>query len=98
MLDKVKGLVTKDKLLRPRHIAISTSGIEKHAKDKLMSIEAVQKQSFNLIKELIKGQVKSRIPILTFYLIPQYMKKDTEYFLSLVNATVDFLNEIIAFE
>ena len=84
----------KLKITTPRHIAITMNGIEGWAKKNDMPLKDAYKKSFLILKSTIKSQVRMNIPILTFYLLPDKMRKDTEEFLNLTNEIEGFFNEM----
>lgn len=72
-----------------KHIAVTSHGMELWAEKNKKNISESYKKSFNIIKGLIDYQVKRDIPILTFYLLPEELKKEDIFAL--------FLDELIAF-
>ncbi|MBS3097796.1 di-trans,poly-cis-decaprenylcistransferase [Candidatus Woesearchaeota archaeon] len=99
MLEKVKEALKKkgeELIIKiPQHIAITVDGIEQWAKENKKPLEEANKESFFIIKNVIKSQVRTKIPILTFFLLPEDTKKDTEQFTQILNAVTDFFKELI---
>ena len=99
MLDKLKDQIKEAKgILKtdtPKHLAITVDGIPEWAKENNKSLEEAYKESFLMIKSTIKSQIKSDIPILTLYLLPESMKKDREEFLRAIENIEEFFKEII---
>ncbi len=100
MLDKFKELLKKEskgvlKTDIPKHIAITMTGLEKWAEKNKKTLEEAYKESFLMLKSTIKSQVRSNIPILTLYILPENIKKDTEEFLKLTNEIELFFSGII---
>ena len=73
VLEKLKGIIKKEKYVLkikvPRHIAITTDGVEKWALKNNLTYEEAYKRSFLLLKSTIKLQVRLKIPILSFYVM-----------------------------
>lgn len=93
MLDKVKDIL-KNQTKLPKHLAITMQGIELWAKKNNIPLEEANKKSFFIVKNTIKSQVKLKIPILTFYLLPNFMKEDSEQYMHLINTTAEFFSSI----
>lgn len=94
MLGKFKALGKREINDNPRHIAITMHGVEKWAGGNKVSLEEASKKSFFIVRNTIRSQIKLDIPILTFYLLPESMKEDTEQFVQLINAAALFFNEL----
>lgn len=100
MLDKFKEQIKKEaaeilKTATPKHIAITMDGIPEWAKKNNKDLEEAYKESFIILKSTIKSQVRTNTPVLTFYLLPDNIKKDSEEFSSLINKIEKFFDEII---
>lgn len=100
MLDKFKDQLKKEakgllKTDTPKHVAITMDGISEWAKENKKTLEEAYKETFLILKSTIKSQIKSDIPILTLYLLPENMKKDTEEFLKLITKIEQFFKEIV---
>lgn len=99
MLDKFKELLKKEakgllKTDTPKHVAITMDGILEWAKENKKLLDEAYKESFLILKSTIKSQVRMNIPVLTLYLLPENMKKDTEEFLKLISEIEMFFKEI----
>jgi len=101
MLDKFKELLKKEakgllKTDTPKHVAITMGGIAQWAKENKKLLDEAYKESFLILKSTIKSQVRMDIPVLTLYLLPENMKKDTEEFLKLISEIELFFKEIVS--
>ena len=97
MLDKVSVFLRKDeKGLKkaPKHVAITTGSIHGWAKKNSATIEEAYKKSLAAIKSIISAQLKANIPIVTFYILPERLKRDADEFLRLTNEIGHFFNSI----
>jgi undecaprenyl diphosphate synthase len=100
MLEKFKDILKHEKeevlkITTPNHIAITLGGIAVWAENKKVPIEEAYKKSGEITKEIIKEQIRSNIPILTFYLLPESMDKDSEMFLKLLNSIIEFFDNLV---
>ena len=101
MLEKFKEMLRTQKkgaLEKPRHIAITLNGMKLWTEENKKPIEESYKLSFDNIKETIEFLVKENIPIVTFYVLPEYMKKDTPEFSKLLDAIIDFMKQLVGSE
>jgi len=103
MLDKFKEQLKKEaagilKTATPKHIAITMDGISEWAKKNDKQLEDAYKESFIILKSTIKSQVRTNTPVLTLYLLPDNIKKDSEEFSKLINNIEEFFNEIVSSE
>jgi tritrans,polycis-undecaprenyl-diphosphate synthase [geranylgeranyl-diphosphate specific] len=98
VLDSIRSIIKKEKYVLkikvPRHIGITTDGIEKWALKNNMSFEDAYKRNFLILKSTIKLQLKLKIPILTFYILDQNYDKESETYLRLLDAMTGMLNDI----
>ncbi len=98
MLDRLKGIIKKEKyVLRismPRHIAITTDGVEKWALKNNMSYEDAYKRSFLILKSAIKLQIKLKIPIFSFYILDQNYDRESESYEHFLNAIANMFNDL----
>jgi undecaprenyl diphosphate synthase len=98
MLETIKSIIKKEKYVLkikvPRHIGITTDGIEKWALKNSISYEDAYKRNFLILKSTIKLQVKLKIPILSFYILDQNYDKESEAYSYLLDAIVDMFNDI----
>ena len=98
VLNKIKGMLKKDKyVLRmkvPRHMAITTDGIEKWALKNNISYEDAYKRSFLILKSTIKLQINLKIPVLSFYILDKNVDRESECYSYLLNAIVSMFNEM----
>ena len=62
-----------------KHLALTTHGMELWAETKKKTLEETYKKSFGIIKEVIDAFVKTNIPILTIYLLPEQLKEEEAY-------------------
>jgi undecaprenyl diphosphate synthase len=94
MLKRFRDILGRDaKKIRPNHIAFTTEGKTVWAREHNVPIGEVYKKSFLLIKSAILTQIRENIAISTFYLLSSEMK-DLEQFSELIDAFVDFFNEL----
>ncbi|MCH8003779.1 MAG: di-trans,poly-cis-decaprenylcistransferase [Nanoarchaeota archaeon] len=98
MLETIKGMIKKGKYVMsismPKHIGITTDGIEKWALKNDISYEDAYKRNFLIIKSTMKLQVKLKIPILSFYIMDQNVDKESEYYPYLLDAIVNMFNNV----
>ena len=98
MLESVKSIIEKKKYsLRikvPRHIAITTDGVEKWSLKNNVPFEDAYKRNFLILKSTIKSQVKLKIPILSFYILDKNIDKESEYYPQLLDAIIDLFNDL----
>ena len=98
MLEKIRGMIKKEKYVlkisMPRHIAITTDGIEKWALKNNTPYEDAYKRSFLILKSTIKLQIRLKIPILSFYILDENADKENESYPYLLDAIVYMLNDI----
>ena len=98
MLERVKDALKKDedvfKIKLPRHIALTMNGVEDWAKKNKAGLEDANKRSFLILKSTIKTQIRLRIPVLTFYLMPEIMDKDSESYEQTLDSIIHFLTEL----
>ena len=97
MLEKVKNIIKKDedifKIKLPRHIALTMNGIVAWAEKNKASLEDANKRSFLILKSTIKTQIRLGIPILTFYVLPESIDKDSESYEQTLNSIINFFTE-----
>lgn len=98
MLETIKGMIKKGKYVMdismPKHIGITTDGIEKWALKNNISYEDAYKRNFLIIKSTMKLQVRLKIPILSFYIMDQNVDKESEYYPHLLDAIVNMFNNV----
>lgn len=99
VLERLKGIIKKEtdvlSIKVPRHIAITTDGVEKWALKNNISFEEAYKRNFLILKSTIKLQVKFKIPILTFYILDRNIDKESEAYPHVLDAIVDMFNDIL---
>ena len=78
----------------PRHIAITTDGVEKWALKNNVSFEDAYKRDFLIIKSTVKLMVKLKIPVLSFYILEKSIDRESEHYPKLLDAIVDMFNEL----
>jgi len=97
MLQSIKSIIKKEKydlkIKVPRHIGITTDGIEKWALKNNMPFEDAYKRNFLILKSTIKLQIKLKIPILSFYILDQNYEKDESHS-HLLDAIVGMLDDV----
>jgi undecaprenyl diphosphate synthase len=98
MLDSIKKLIRNEKevlkIKVPRHIAITTTGIERWALKNNLPREDALKRSILAIKNTIKLQVNLKVPILSFYILDSNSSKEGEFYPHILDAIVDLLHEL----
>ena len=98
MLESIKSIIKKEKYVLkikvPRHIGITTDGIEKWALKNNVSYEDAYKRNFLILKSTIKLQVKLKVPILSFYILDQNYDKEDEAYSYLLDAIVNMFDDI----
>ncbi len=103
MLEKVKGMIKKEQedifqIKLPRHIALTMNGIEAWAKKNKTTLEEANKRSFLILKSTIKTQIRLGIPILSFFILPETMDKNSERYDQTLNSIIDFFTELSSSE
>src|SRR3989338_6225048 len=91
MLQKAKSITSGEDFFKieiPRHIAVTMDGIEAWTLKNKVSLEEANRRSFLILRSTIKSQVKLNIPILTFYMLPENVNKDSESY----DIFLDFIN------
>ena len=100
MFEKVRSIIKKEKyVLRikvPKHIAITTDGIDKWALKNNVSYEDAYKRNFLVLKNTIKLQVKLKIPILSFYILDKNTNRENEFYSYLLDSIVNMLDTLAA--
>lgn len=98
MLETIKGMIKKGKFVMdismPKHIGLTTDGIEKWALKNDISYEDAYKRNFLIIKSTMKLQVRLKIPILSFYIMDQNVDRESEYYPYLLDAIVNMFNNV----
>lgn len=98
MLEKIKKAIKKEedvfKIKLPRHIALTMNGIGAWAKKNKVSLEDANNRSFLILKSTIKTQIRLRVPILTFYLLPESVDKNSENYEQTLNSIINFFTEL----
>jgi undecaprenyl diphosphate synthase len=100
MLEKFKDLMKREKeevlkIKVPRHIAITMEGIEAWSKKNNKTLEEAYEKSFVILRSTIKSSIKLDIPILTFYMLPEKIKKDTKEYPEKINYIIEFLENLV---
>ena len=102
MLETIKGMIKRGKYVMnismPKHIGISTDGIEKWALKNDISYELAYNRNFAIIKSTMKLQVKLKIPIMSFYILDQKIDKESEYYPELLDSISNMFNNLAANE
>jgi undecaprenyl diphosphate synthase len=98
MLEKVKDIIKKEedvfKIKLPRHIALTMNGIEEWAKKNKVSLEDANNRSFLILKSTIKTQIRLGIPILTFYLMPENIDRNSQSYEQTLNSVINLFTEL----
>ena len=97
MLESVKSIIEKKYSLKikvPKHIAITTDGVEKWALKNNVTFEEAYKRDFLIIKSTVKLMVKLKIPILSFYILEKNIDRKSEHYPRLLDAIADMFNEL----
>ncbi len=92
MLEKFKFLMKKEKK-RFLHVAITTHGMRLWFEDNKKSLNESYKRGFDIITDIISCQSENNIPILTFYLVPEFLI-EKEHFPLFLDEFVPFLNAL----
>jgi tritrans,polycis-undecaprenyl-diphosphate synthase [geranylgeranyl-diphosphate specific] len=104
MLEKVKEIIKKEtqedifKIKLPKHIALTMNGIAEWSKKNKTTLEEANKRSFLILKSTIKTQIKLGIPILTFYLLPESIDRDSEAYEQTLNSIINLFTELSSSE
>ena len=98
MLEGIKSIIEKRKYVLkikvPKHIAITTDGIEKWALKNNISFEDAYNRNFLIIKSTIKLQIRLKIPILSFYILDKNVDRENESYPYLLDAIVKMFNDL----
>lgn len=98
MLEKIRSIITKGKyaikISMPKHIAITTDGIERWALKNSLPYEDAYKRSFLILKSTVKLQVSLKIPILSFYILDSKSGRESQNYSHLLDAIADMFNEM----
>src|SRR3989338_3405795 len=94
MLEKVKDILGMEngEVNIPRHIGISTSGIELWAKENGKGLDEANKKSFANMLIVLREQMRLKIPYVTIYLMREDMDKEGSHFKVLVDSIVEFFS------
>jgi len=74
-----------------KHLALSVNGIFKWAQQNDASFRKAWKNSFKIIRDMVRFQIKSDIPVLTFNLLPSELK-DNKNFFNIINYLTEFFD------
>ena len=98
MFEKVKGMLKKEKYVLkikvPRHVAITTDGVEKWALKNKVSFEDAYKRSFLILKSTVKLQIRLKIPVLSFFILDKNVDKESDSYTFLLDSIESMLNEL----
>jgi undecaprenyl diphosphate synthase len=98
VIEKIMGIIKKGKYVlkisMPKHIAITTDGVEKWALKNSINYPEAYKRSFLILKSTIKLQVSLKIPILSFYILDRNMDRESQNYSHLLDAIVNMFNEM----
>lgn len=83
----------ESKSVNPNHIAMAMNGISKYAKDSKIELKESWRKSFDKLKEIIKFQAESDIPIFSFNLIPADLT-ERENFQEIAEYVAGLLDEL----
>ncbi len=92
MLEKFKFLMKKEKK-RFLHVAITTHGVRLWFEDNKKSLNESYKRGFDIITDIISCQSENNIPILTFYLVPEFLT-EKEHFPLFLDEFIPFLDAL----
>lgn len=97
VIEQIRSIMKKDKhalkVSMPKHIAITTDGIEKWALKNKIPYADAYRRSFLAIKNTIKTQVSLGIPILSFYISDKNIDRESEAYGHLLDAAANMLND-----
>lgn len=98
MLDKIAKIIDdiNKKPRLPKHVAINlqaTSADPDYSKKRNISLEELYKKNIDLINQIIKVQVRVKIPILTIYLMST-KKLEPDHTLKVIDSLVDLTKEL----
>jgi len=97
VLESIRSIIKKKYVLKismPKHIAITTDGIEKWALKNNISYEDAYKRNFLILKSTIKLQAILKIPILSFYMMQGDVDRESDYYPYLLDAIVDMFDDL----
>ncbi len=97
MLEKFKELLKKEKkeLKLTSHIALTMDGIASYAKKEKIPLSESYKKSFDVLLETLDYQIDLRIPITTFFVLPEEIKADVEAFSQIIDPIEEFFNGLV---
>lgn len=95
MFEKFKE-IKKDalRIKMPMHIAITMEGTNAWSKKNKISLADAYNRNSVLIKSAAKSQVKLKIPIITFFMLPEDVNKDTDEFSACIGGITNFFDSI----
>tara|TARA_Y100000310_G_C20554672_1_gene749917 strand:+ start:297 stop:1028 length:732 start_codon:yes stop_codon:yes gene_type:complete len=99
MLEKVKNILKQEKSepltqSTPNHIALTLGGIKIWSEKVKVPLKEAYKKSGDIINETISEQIKNKIPITTFFILPQNFNKESESFSILTDSLTEFIKEL----
>jgi len=98
VLETIKDMIKKGRYVlnisMPKHIGLTTDGVEKWALKNNISHEDAYKRSFLVIKSTLKLQVKLKVPILSFYILDQNVDKESEHYRPLLDSIVSMFDDL----
>src|SRR3989344_8164246 len=99
MLEKFKELLKREKtelkLKTPMHLALTMDGVADYSKKEKISLSDSYKQSFKILLETLNYQINLKIPITTFFVLPEDIKNNVENFSQIIDPIEEFFNELI---
>ena len=103
MLDKIREGITgesKDvfRLKVPIHIAITMEGTLSWASKHKLPCAKAYSRAFEILKNIVKNQVKLKIPVMTFFMLPETEDKAAKEFSEAILAISGFLDSYSASE
>lgn len=96
MLEKFKDLIKKGKkeTKELHHIGIILKGISEYSKKEKIPISEGYNKGFEILIDTLKHLIDLKIPISTFYVLPEETKKDLNIFLEVIDPIEKFFNEL----
>ncbi|HLC65743.1 MAG TPA: polyprenyl diphosphate synthase [Candidatus Nanoarchaeia archaeon] len=94
MLERVKGIFQTESKEMPRHVAITTSGIELWSIENGKSLEEANRRSFANILMVLEEQIRLNIAYVTIFLMREDMDKEGSHFKVLVDSIEQFFAEL----
>ncbi|MDP7180051.1 MAG: polyprenyl diphosphate synthase [Candidatus Woesearchaeota archaeon] len=99
MLEKVKNILKQEKSevplqSVPNHVAITLGGINIWSEKVKVPLKEAYEKSGLIINEVISEQIKNKISITTFFILPEDFNKESESFPILTDSLIGYLKEL----